>query len=69
MFSTWLNQERWDEKILIGENYLRKKYNIGKEYKYINTDGKEHLFVFNDGLMAYKQSYDLEGNKKENPYK
>ena len=25
MFSTWLNQERWDEKILIGENYLRKK--------------------------------------------
>jgi len=68
MFSTWLNQERWEEKIIIGEAYLRKKHNIGKEYKYYNTEGKNHLFIFKDGMMAYKQTFDLEGNKIANEY-
>lgn len=68
MLSTWLNGERWNESVSIGESYLRKKHNIGKEYKYIDTNGKCHLFIFKDGLMAYKQTYDLQGNKIANDY-
>ena len=74
LFTGWQNKYiddivlYYSSILIIGEAYLRKKHNIGKEYKYYNTEGKNHLFIFKDGMMAYKQTFDLEGNKIANEY-
>ena len=63
-FSAWLNSERYEEDLQLGESQIRKMHNLDtKDHKYLGFIDKKHKFVYDMVFSKMTICYDGQGNK------
>lgn len=62
-FSSWLNGDRWEEDIQLGEQQVRKLNNLGKDHLYIGFIDNCHKFVYDMGFSKAPCFYDKTGKE------
>lgn len=62
-FSSWLNGDRIDEDIQLGEKQIRSLNDLGKDHKYNGFIDGKHQFVYDMGFAKDLVYYDKKGKK------
>ena len=62
-FSSWLNGDRIDEDIQLGEKQIRSLNDLGKDHKYNGFIDGKHQFVYDMGFTKDLVYYDKKGKK------
>lgn len=62
-FSSWLNGDRIDEDIHLGEQAIRKLNDLGSDHKYLGFNNNKHQFVYDMGFSKENVYYDKKGKK------
>jgi uncharacterized protein YdaU (DUF1376 family) len=62
-FSSWLNGDRIDEDIQLGEQQIRSLNDLGKDHKYNGFIDGKHQFIYDMGFAKDLVCYDKKGKK------
>ena len=62
-FSSWLNGDRIDEDVHLGEQAIRKLNSLGSDHKYIGFIKNKHTFLYDMGFSKENVYYDKKGKK------
>ena len=62
-FSSWLNGDRMDEDIHLGEQAIRKLNDLDSNHKYIGFIDNKHKFIYDMGFSKMNVYYDKKGKK------
>ena len=60
---SWLNGERWNEEIQLGEQAIRKLNGLGSDHKYNGFIDGKHQFLYDMGFTKEIVCYDSKGKK------
>ena len=60
---TWLNGERWNDEIQLGEQAVRKLNRLGSSHKYIGFIDNKHRFIYDMGFTKVTEHYNSKGEK------
>ena len=61
--SSWLNGDRIDEDIQLGEQQIRSLNDLGKDHKYNGFIDGKHQFIYDMGFAKDLVYYDKKGKK------
>ena len=60
---SWLNGERWNEEIQLGEQAIRKLNSLGSDHKYNGFIDGKHQFLYDMGFAKEIVCYNSKGEK------